>query len=335
VSVRPSSCDLKHGPVDVLLDAKNAAQLSGQRKYNGELKIKYPTLSGHVIQGPTSVAVVYQEQELSVDDVRPEDGTTFAARQKIVFLVNTLQTAKVIWDFGDGNSDTGHRVEHAYNTAVKPTVKVTVQAGGQEVAKEINLEVVDVGVTIDPVEGQINEGIPHTFTCTSRGGVTRCEWIVEGREFQGKGEKGQELTYTFNQAGKHELIVKAVHPKIEVESPLLTIDVIAKPGLTITEPLPDSELTLGQKVTFNAEVAGPVESVAWSIAEKDDSEAAYELETPVIDVGGFRKIARLDYAFAETSKKLGDGASAVVTAMGKLAPEVKGAPPTDDLPVKL
>lgn len=328
---------IKLGTIDVLVEVTNAAQLQTDREYQGVLKLKYPDLNRHVIQGATSVAVVFQKSEPpKVFDLRPKSGQVFAAGQDVVMFVNTLQSAKVIWDFGDGNSDTGHRVSHAYNTAGKKKVTVKVQggAGTQPTAHEIDLEIIDVGVTIDPLTAKINEGSPYTFTCTGRGGIQRFEWIVDGRTYQGKGDRGESLTYTFDRAGDHVVSVRALHPKLNVDSQELSVGVTAKPAVTIVDPQADAIITLGQRISMNANVAGPVTAIAWTITKKGESQPAYTVETPVTEVG-LRKLARLDYSFAETNSNLVDGAEVIVTATCKLANNITGTAPTYSLPLKL
>ncbi len=329
---------LKQGTVDVLLEVTNASTLDGSREHGGELRIKYPELPGHVIQGPTSVGVRFLKQEPpKIDDLRPTDGSTFAAGQPVVFLVNTLQGAKVLWDFGDGTSDGGERVVHTYNTAGsrKVTVKVTAGSNTQPIEKTVNLEIIDVGVTIDPLKGQINQDQLFTFTATPRGGVTRLEWVVNGRVIQGTGEKGNTLAYTFNRDGRHLVSVRAVHPKITVESPELSVDVIGKPNVVITEPQANKSVVMGQPTAFLADVDGPVESVTWTITPKGASQPIATIERPVEQVGA-RRVSRLDHTFAETSSELTDGSEATVTATGNLPANVQVEKPvTSAVPVRL
>ena len=157
---------LEAGRVEVQLDVADAENVKADQEYSGILKLKYPVLKEHIVIGNDRVALRFQKEEPpKIYDLRPKDGETFAARKEIFFYADTLQNAKVLWDFGDGDSAQGHTGKHAYNMAGERTVQVKVVSDPRvpPTVKTLKLNIIDVATALDPMTGPVFAGAAYTF----------------------------------------------------------------------------------------------------------------------------------------------------------------------------
>ena len=181
----------------------------------GRLMIKYPNLQGKCIDlGGESVHITFQKESLpKIYEVRPAKGAVFAVEKPVYFGVKTLSGAAVIWDFGDGGSESGSDVHHAFHKPGAYQVKVSAcldpRVGTSTEA--LSLEIVDAGVNVDPLPDPIITGEPASLTCTGHGNIRRYEWIVDGKKYDGEerkdGRQGSRLDFPFKSEGKHSLYV--------------------------------------------------------------------------------------------------------------------------------
>ena len=186
--------------------------------------------------------------------------------QAIQFKVITLQGADVTWDFGDGQTVTGSDVLHTYNTPGKRAIKGHVVAdpriGGTE--QQFDIDVIDLGVSIDPIHDIIVEGLAHRFTCRGRGSLQRYEWLIDGNVFDGQtphdASEGQsEIAYTFQTPGMHEIRVVGYAEGAEPESKI-RVDVLPRPKVALAN---GTTCRFGKPAEFSLSAPDGFDSVTW------------------------------------------------------------------------
>lgn len=262
-----ASAPLRKGPITVQVQVSNAGQLAGDKEYSGKLRIQFPDLKGGQISGADFVQVSFQAGERPHIHWRiPESDQRFATGQAIQFKVITLQGADVTWEFGDKQTASGHDVVHAYNTPGKRHVKVSVVAdpriGGTE--QEFDVEIIDVGVSINPVHEIVVEGLPHRFGCMGRGELQRYEWLIDGNVFDGRApqdpaEGRSEITYTFRTPGTHEVRVTGYAEGAKPESKM-AIEVLPRPMVMVGGGLTRA---FSRPVEFSLKAPDGFERVTW------------------------------------------------------------------------
>ena len=262
-----TSASLRKGPIPIQLRVTNAGSLEGDREYTGKLRIHYPALKDSVVSAADFVQVMFQAGERPRIERRiPEDNRRFATGQPIQFKVITLRNADVTWEFGDGQTASGHDVSHVYNTPGTRRVKLSVVADPRigHAEQEFDLVIVDVGVSINPIHEIVVEGLPHRFTCTGRGDVQRYEWLIDGNVFDGRtprdaAEGQSEVTYTFQAPGSREMRVIGYAEGAKPESKM-TVDVLPRPAITVPSGLTCS---FGRPAEFVLEAPEGFEEMTW------------------------------------------------------------------------
>ena len=317
-TLTPAALPLTGGQTSITLQAK-AGAFDPATEVAGQIRMIYPELPMHVLQGPDRIALAAQKAEPpKIYDVRPRDGDSFAARKEITFVANTMQGAQVLWDFGDGNSASGAEVRHAYDTAGDREVKVKVTSDPRQGTTERKLvvHVFDVGVAFDPLAPGLTVGNTVKLGVTARGAVQSYEWLIDGQPFGGSprpdGKPGSVIDYVFERPGLHEFQVRYIAEKAgELLSDKRTITVAEAPRATILAPQDQTVVTLGTEVEFRAAVEGPVNAVEWVLTTADGGQTRelHRASTPVETQQG-AKVALLRHRLEEAS----DVRSAVMTA---------------------
>ncbi len=320
-SVSPASLPLEPGPIELVLTPADPSSLDAQREYAGRLMLDWPEASEAVLQGPREVTVGFQPSEPPrIVRVFPAAGAVVAVGEPVEFSVETLTGAKVRWDLlGDGTVvREGERVRHSFTGAGTYEVELTVAdpATDLETVATLAIEAIDIGVGINPLEGPIFAGVPFTFTCTGRGGVTGFDWYVDGRRFPGAGPDGNRLTYTFTDPGSATVRVLANHPRARVESEALDVVIEAAPSLGLLEPQDAARLGALAPHVFRASVQGPVGSVRWVLTRTDGT----VLRDVVVPVDKAVSESTLEHLFDE-----GDAGVVRIEAVAVLA--IEGAAP--------
>ncbi|MCC7139408.1 MAG: hypothetical protein IT460_13375 [Planctomycetes bacterium] len=319
--IEPASLPLTPGPHDLTIAVAGAGALPADREFSGRLRIVYPELPEHFVQGPPSVAVVFDKAaQAGLRNVRPPDGSVYAVGQQVAFSAESRADATIRWEFPDGRVETGPFVARPF---MQPgPVKVVVTASSEPslppTRAELTLRVVDVGAEIAP-PGRVLAGRPTPLRATVRGDGVRVRWEVEDSAWPGDGARGESLTYTFPGAGRYRVRAVAVSPQGEFSSREVTIDVEDAPGVAILSPASGSEIELGAPVELTAAATGRVERVRWRLAV--GGREVHAEETPVAERDG-RPLAALRHRFDET---LGEG-EAVVEAGA--VPAVEGVEPS-------
>jgi PKD repeat protein len=342
IVVRPMAAayPLRSGKMDVALEIPNADSLPGDQEYAGTLRLTFPELDRHTVQAARTIRLAFQRNAPpKIFDFRPADGSTFAAGKPINFWVSTLQGTKILWDFGDGSSDTGEKVTHIYNTPGKRKVTLRVEADPVTGAstRELSLDIIDVGVSIDPIPSPLLEGAALKLTCAGRGDIQRYEWIIDGQKFEGRkigsgAQTTSELSYTFDRSGRHVVSVVGYAEKAVVQSDERAFDVI-RLLLAIVRPQADATLYYGEKNTFRAHVDGPINEVVWTIRAQPKSpgaaaEVLHQVTRPVTATPEGR-FAEFEHAFAEAPGMQ----DLTVEATARLAETVKVAAPAQQIAV--
>lgn len=326
IKVRAQPVALRPGPIPVELVVENPDQLLVDSHYSGVLKIHYPTLDKFDIKAADTISISFQkEKRIEIFDRRPSDNSSFAVGQPILFWVNTLEGAKVIWDFGDGQSATGPEVRHVYNTAGKRQVKVTVGEPPLGPAVQTFLvDIVDLSLRVAPVATAVFSETTTTFRCTGRGPIQKIEWIIDGRKYDGtftlRGDLLEgDIAYRFDTTGDHRLTVLGYSEKAVVQSEEMVVKVVDLPRLLIDQPQENSILYFKKPYQFRAAIKGPVEKVKWTVRGNvkeqgnETTKVFAEIERPVVIVEN-QPAALLDYVFEEQTSAL----DAVIEASGLL-----------------
>lgn len=325
LSVQVTDAAFRRGRIPITLEVANPKQLQVDQDYGGRLKITYPTLGRYEVQGRDQVQVTFQRGEkVQIYDIRPADGTAFAAGKPVFFWVKTLQGAKVLWDFGDGTSASGMEIQHVYNTPGDRTVTVSAEADPRvgPTRKTLTVKIIDLGVSIDPVTGTPVEGTPLKFTATGRGQMERFEWVIDGQTFAGEkrsdGKSGTEIAYAFRSPARHVLSVVGYAEKAVVQSEERVLTVIEKPDVQIVSPQTGQSLHFGIKSRFTAQVRGPVQNVRWTISRKGDvGKPLAEAARPVVATESSRT-SEWEFAFPEADMPF----DAEVVAEARLSSEI-------------
>lgn len=343
INLRPASPSVKmhKGRIDVPIEVTNPNDLKADEEYSATLKITYPELEKHTVQGSRSVRLSFQRSAPPrIFEFRPADGTTFAAGKPVTFWVSTLQGTKILWDFGDGTSGTGQSISHVYNTPGDRKVSLRVEADAAIGAtkQELTLHIIDVGVSIDPIPSPIMEGSQVKLTGTGRGDIQRYEWIIDGQKFDGRKtgsgtQTGSELTYTFDRSGKHVVSVVGYAEKAVAQSEERSFDVL-RLALAIVQPQDAAKLFFGEKNRYSAQVDGPINEVVWTLRKKDEPDAAaaiiHQITRPVTAAGDSHT-SEFEYTFADAT----EGIDVVVEAVGKLPDQLKLLPLSRSVAVRI
>ncbi|MCX7719113.1 MAG: VWA domain-containing protein, partial [Candidatus Sumerlaeaceae bacterium] len=308
ISLVPPELDLISASTTITVRAEPGRFDPGQ-EVRGSLRFNYPTLSGYILHGPQTIDFVAQKQEPpAIFDLRPTDGEVVPARKEIMFLVSTVQGASVIWDLGDGETATGAEVRHKYLTPGPRQVRVKVTSDPRLGATErsIRLNVVDVGVTLDPVPPGVTVGQPVVLKASGRGGIRRYEWLVAGRVYDGRprddGREGTMIEIPFERSGANPVQVRGYSDKIEVASEEVLVQVAPAPRAAILAPQDRAVVVLGEDFECRAAVEGPVTDVEWVIssAEGETTKELQRIKTPVVSEGN-RSVAVMQYRIAEAT----------------------------------
>jgi hypothetical protein len=133
------------------------------------------------------------------------------------------------WNFGDGSehfvSTNPESVTHTWNTEGQFTVTLTAQGNAEECGGDFQTAQRKVGVVLacnapDPTFTYRNDG---EFTVTMENGsrlgafecVTEFEWVLDGDEDSSL--RTFQPTYTFDSAGSHTVVLRAIGPGGEAE----------------------------------------------------------------------------------------------------------------------
>ena len=285
VDATPKQVPLTSGLVTLSLSVRDASSLPTDTEFRGHLRFTYPTFPHHSVHGKTTLPVIYDKSgPPPIYEVRPASGSVFAVGQPVGLYATVRRTADVHWEFGDGTVDSGRSVKKTWNAA--GTYTVTVKAVDDPKlgtsAKTIQIEILDIGAQIAPPPPRIFAGRPTTLSCTTRGPITRCEWVVAGKRWPGSGDGGRSLTLTLADAGAVPVTVIAHSPKGVFSSEEIVLRVAEQPRTQITGPIAGATLRAEHPITFEASATGPEDArVAWRVLKEGENTLLAEAVTAV------------------------------------------------------
>ena len=296
------TCPLGSAAGDLALEVAGADALRPDAEYQASLRIAYPRMKGVEFIGKTEIPVLFQKSTFDVADadVKPRDGSTFPVGRPILFEVNTLQSAKILWNFGDG-AGTGPQLCHTYNKPGDVQVTVSVDAGAiGKIEKKLTLHIDSLDVFVNKPAGLIFAGTELKLTCTGTGDIRKYKWLVDGDELAGAPGFGDQCPFTFIEPGRHSVRVIASSERSAAMSRELSLDVLPKPSVQIVEPQAGKTFTYGEKVLFKASVQGPIRAVNFSLTPKGAAAPVFKVERPV-DTDKDQKRSTMEYTFEEAA----------------------------------
>ncbi len=298
---------LTRGHVPVRLVVTNPDALAPDKEYSGALHIEYPDLTQYAdlrdyVVVPQNagkeVRVTFAKDplpQLTVLSPVTRDGQPggwYPTRKPVLFKAVASAGAEVLWNMGDGTTLKGPEQQYTYNKAQQYTVKVTATADPAvgSTKLEFPVNIVDIGVALDPLNGKPFAAVPFTFTCTGRGPIQGYTWVIDGRQYEGEGSKGNRITYTFQTPGTHLVGVAAYAEKLTAQSHEVAVAVESPPRVSIMKPVEGQAGTLGEPLDLEAKAEGPVDAVKWSITRQSDGLAGPDVEPAAVkpDAGGVR-----------------------------------------------
>ncbi len=267
IRIEADSVRITKGQIQIPLHIVNASDLKAAQAYSGNLKIIYPDLKDYEVRAPTQLRLRFQAAEVpEIYSVRPNDGSTVPRGAPVTFVVQTLQDASVLWDFGDDQSKSGSEVQHTFNTAGDRTVTVTVRStNGLSAEATIRLSVIDLAANIVPVNSVVMENLAVELKRTIRGPIKRVEWMVDGHKHDPTDESNGSLTYTFDRSGIHTLQLLGYADAAEVVGDPMEINVVPGPRIEVAS----ETFRPGQPVKFTLTSPPSVTSVDWRFDESD------------------------------------------------------------------
>jgi len=264
-----------NGQLRIPLHVANASELNATQAYSGHLKILYPKLEDYEVRAPTQLRLRFQAAEApEIYSVRPQDGSTVARGVPVTFVVQTLQDANVLWDFGDEQSKSGPEVQHTFNTASERTVTVTVRSSnGLSAEAKIELSVIDLAANIVPINSIVSENRPGEFMRANRGPIKRVEWMVDGHEYDPTDESNGSLKYTFDRPGVHTIQLFGYSDATPLIGKPMEINVVPGPRIEVTE----DRLRPGQEIRLTLNSPPGVTKVDWEVDDEKNFDVGTEL----------------------------------------------------------
>ncbi len=308
-SLSPAEFSIEEGPKTFTLQSQESTTLSGDRNYSGRLVITWPEFDKYIIHAPVEIAVGFQKVEPpEITWTSPVSGNAFAAGRVIPFKVESLTGAKVRWDFyGDGSEiGEGHQTSFTYPGAGKYKVGVTVTnpATGAFTRIQLDIEILDLSVTIDPLPSTVFADQEVNLRCTASEGISSFTWWVDGRPYNGK-----ELPISFKE-GTHTVQVEGAHPRSVVQAKPLTFQVVGAPQVSLLNPPSGVDIVAGTPYSIKIETMGPLEAIRCVLRNSDTDE---EIKEYMVDVerseAGAPIITKIQHTFAE------DGAQRVTVVV--------------------
>lgn len=264
IRVEADPVRMTQGEIQIPLHVMNPGELKADVAYAGHLKINYPGLDDYELRAPTQMRLRFQAATRpEIVRLLPNDNATIATGVAHTFAAQTLQGASVLWDFGDGQSATGSDVRHTYSTAGERTVTVSV-TGPNGLAAEprtIRLNVVDLGVSIEPINPPVMAELELLLERATLGPIDRTTWLVDGRRYQPSDAETGTLRFTFLEPGKHvvEVIGFAEASENPIRSESHELDVRPPPKIE----LDPKTVRPGKPIKFTLESPQGWESIDW------------------------------------------------------------------------
>lgn len=264
------------------------------------LKIGFPEIGGAFLvkEGGDVIALTIQGAEApALRDLRPANRSTFPVGRAVSFSVTTLRDALVHWDFGDGQSASGTLVTHAFSEPGTRTVTVKATDPRTQLtnSQTLTLQLVRIGLAIDPVPVRLVPEQSVTLSATAEGQFERFEWAIDGRIYVGQprvdGVPGTQITFLAPaRSGPFRVSVAGQGRSGGlVESRPVELQVAEVPALRVTSPAAGDTLAFGSAREFRAELEGfRGQRVRFSLLNESRQPLADPKEVDVADLGPLR-----------------------------------------------
>ncbi len=298
VTISPSRVKLGRGPFPLELVARDPDSLRFDQEVSVELAASFSEHPRYDLRQANAVRLRWQAKgPIKVEAWRPESGSTFPVEKPVRFSVVTLRDARVVWDFGDGESGSGPEVTHIYHKCGPMEARLSVidPEGGPKFEAKIDLVIEDVGISLDPVAKRVFAGRPTRFTCTTRGKFRHVEWWIDGRAYEGKprddGVAGFVIEYLFSDAGPHEISVLGHAERTTLASEPIRVPVEREPRLTIVGPIEGATVAYDKPSMYAAEVEGDhINTVRFEVVHGQTGEVLMSARSiPVVGDGSKRR----------------------------------------------
>jgi hypothetical protein len=299
------------GGLSVKLDIANSVALDITKEYHGKLFVAGPETATHKFEStPQSIKIRFIKKDSPPNIRCPANNSVVITNVPVLFFVDTRPGAMVRWDFGDGSNAEGPECRHPYTTPGFRDVVARVQSDpkAEPAIAKIRLEVIDVGITIDPFANRYYKNCPATLRCTARGEIDDYEWVVGGAVYNGASRKdginGSEISFPdFSAAGKILVTVKgrSVKANTDLYSKEIALTVI-NPVVTLIAPKDTTDKVYGQEIDFAVAVTGAdglFDKVVWKATKEDGSVLVQDIESPLAPAADGRQIARFTHKFEE------------------------------------
>lgn len=289
---------LVNGRMDVAIE--RAGDWPAGRDVRARLRIGFPEINGAFLvkEGGDSIALTIQGAERpAISDVRPAARSTFPVGREVSFSLTTLRDMRVEWDFGDGKSGSGTSVTHTFTEpgSRSVSVRVTDPKTSLSSSQSIPIQIVRLGIALDPFPGQVLPDQPVTLTATAEGLFERFEWNIDGRIFVGlprtDGSAGTRITFPAPaRAGPIRVAVAGdgrAGGRVETAPAELVVREV--PALRVTSPASGDILGYGTTREFRAEVEGfKAQRVRFSLFDASRRPLMDPKEVDVSEIGPIR-----------------------------------------------
>ena len=298
------------------------SSFQGQTGSEFSLRLDLPqTVQGCRFVSPRPVRLAFEKQgSVMISEVAPRSGVMAKVGETVQFSAQGTSGAEYSWSFGDGEKAQGQRVSHAFAAAAPKGISFSVtaeKAGLAPTTSSGTIVVLDAGVSMDAIPGDIKVGSPTDFSCRGKGEVHSYEWFIDGAPVAGGKDApdgaSSKLAFTFKTAGRHTVRVRANMKRVSPEETQdIPFQVAEAPYAAVVKPEANDVCAGGDLVEFEARVEGTFSSGIWQVMDESGVPVGDAIASPVAG-----KAARAKFAVPEAGGRYtvvfraGEGSEAV------------------------
>lgn len=251
------------GPIEVQFEvADPAAALAVGGRWQLELSFSGPP--GVVPVGDRSIALNFARREgPRIYSLSPDSGVRVPVGREVWFRASVAPGVGVLWNLGNGQTATAPEVSTVFLRPGRFAITVRAQEDPRLPADErtIEVEAVELTVSIDPLKPPFVAGQSLDVGASVRGEVESLLWEFNGSRFEGPpkigGSQGWKSPRFYLQEGANTLRVRASSSLAQVWSePMTTIVAEVKPSLTLLEPAAGDKWLYDETRPIAVEIAG-------------------------------------------------------------------------------